>query len=538
MKNYLSILFCLLFITVQGQETKNDFNTKSISVFKNSSAFFIKEGTVNTKNGVYKMTNHFPTALFGTLWIHSPEGHLQHISSFQDEVNKKQTTPATSIPMMIRLNQGKKMKIWLSDEESHEGIVEAIDSSKMTNPGSPTISLQAQHIVTFKTGDQWLTIPMALIKRVSFMEKPEQLYSSEIKEKKNILQVDFSNKKKKQRLDMMYLSGGMNWTPMYLMELTSDTRAKLTLRSELKNNIEDIKNTDINFVVGVPNFLYANRPIALIDFMTNIPVIQQGNFQNFSNIRQTQSLNYGIEATSASGISSNAIGGVEGEVNEDLFFYSLKNVSLKKGGKAHYQLFKDEIDIAHIYEVNIQQNQENKGYYQKEFLFSEDNQNRVIHSVKLENSTPYPWTTGSIMVVNTEGTTKPVSQDLLKYTSIKVNTFVKLTEAPDVRVKHAEKEISRELRVKKHHTNKNYYFDYVTVEGEIKIKNYKAKDIDLNIRRTIVGELLDTSTEWLKAERVNRSASYNRITDVCWETSLGAGKELVIKYQYKVYVPS
>ena len=211
MKNYWCILFSVFFITVHAQEKKNDFETKSISVFKNSSAFFIKEGNVNTEDGVYQMTDHFPTALFGTLWIHSPEGKLKHISSFQDQVIKKHNTPVHSIPMMINLNPDKKMTIWLSENESYEGFVETIDTSKIINSEKLGLFPFLQNIVTFKTKDQWLTIPMPSIKRVSFLEKPTQLHYSETKEKKNILQVDFSDKKKKQRLDMMYLSGGMNW---------------------------------------------------------------------------------------------------------------------------------------------------------------------------------------------------------------------------------------------------------------------------------------------------------------------------------------
>jgi len=38
-------------------------------------------------------------------------------------------------------------------------------------------------------------------------------------------------------------------------------------------------------------------------------------------------------------------------------------------------------------------------------------------------------------------------------------------------------------------------------------------------------------------EMVNRSGSRNPTTDVCWETSIKPGEELVITYSYKIYVP-
>jgi hypothetical protein len=155
----------------------------------------------------------------------------------------------------------------------------------------------------------------------------------------------------------------------------------------------------------------------------------------------------------------------------------------------------------------------------------------------VNNNTTYPWTTGAAMVVKGPESAKPISQDQLNYTPINGNSFVKLTQAPDVKVKHAEKEIDRQDKAMKNPADNRYYFDLITVEGQVKIKNYKAKKIDLNIRRTIIGQLLETSKDWLKSDRVNRSGSQNATTDVCWETSVGSGEELVITYTYKFYVP-
>ena len=121
------------------------------------------------------------------------------------------------------------------------------------------------------------------------------------------------------------------------------------------------------------------------------------------------------------------------------------------------------------------------------------------------------------MVVKGAESAKPISQDQLNYTPIHGNSFVKLTQAPDVKVKHAEKEIERLDKAMKNPADKRYYLDLVTVEGQVKVKSYKAKKIDLNIRRTIIGQLLETSTEWLKSDRVNRTGNQNATTTcVLW----------------------
>ncbi len=537
-KNLLFVFFSLFTCSLFAQSGK-DFKTQSISIFKNSSAFFIKEGEVATKDGKYQMINDFPTALFGTMWIHSPTGNLKHLSAYPDSLSREEKWGATNFSEMIALNKGKKIKLWLKEEETPlEGMVESVQEKQKDLAKRGIRPMALQNVITFKTETEWLTFPVSAIQKLSFLEKPEQLLTKEIKEEKHVLEVDFTNNQARQKLDMMYLAGGISWSPMYLLELESETKANLTLRAELKNDVEDIENTALNFVVGVPNFRFVDRLSGLVDFLQNVATNAGRNTNlNFSNTFSTQSISYGIESNGG-GQAIGPSGGVEGQATEDLYFYSLKNVSLKKGGRAHYQLFEAPIEIAHIYEANLPQNTENKNYYQKEFLFSADNQNPVIHSVKLNNETPYPWTTGSVLVVNQQDGTRPISQDQLSYTSIKGNTFVKLTNAPDVRIKHAEKEIDRVVKAKKRLNNQNYYFDLVTIEGEVKVKNYKTKKIDLNIRRTIIGALEESNVKWLKAERVGRGGSYNKTTDVCWETSLDAGKDLVIKYQYKVYVPS
>ncbi len=533
-KNYLIVsLFSLMAFSVLAQDGEKDFNTKSISIFKNGSAFFLKSGNVKTQNGSYKMTENIPSALFGTLWINSPNGELKHISSFTDKVEITKQNRVKTFEEILAMNKGKKVKLHIGKDEIIEGEVEEIENLKDTSINSNFI--YPNSVITFKTSDKWLTINTSEIRRVEFTEKPNQSYEFKKTNDKPIVKIDFSTEKAEQPLDMMYLENGLSWSPTYLIELVDDKTANLTLRAEVVNNAENINNSEINFVVGIPNFRFANKLSSLVDFInTFTPSLDENRFANFSN---AQTLTYGIEADLDFQPGFSSSDNPVGSAQEDLFFYTLKNISLKNGGRGHYQIFKTKIDIAHIYECNLETNSTSSNYYQKDYLFQAENKNKVFHSIKLNNETNYPWTTGAAMVVKGTEIAKPISQDQLNYTPIKGNSFVKLTQAPDVKVKHAEKEIERQDKAMKNPSDNRYFFDLITVEGQVKIKNYKAKKIDLNIRRTIIGELLKTSTDWLKSDQVNRTGSQNDITDVCWETTVDSGEELIITYTYKVYVP-
>ncbi|PHN03516.1 hypothetical protein [Flavilitoribacter nigricans] len=530
-KPILLLLSCIsLTITTAAQDVQKDFRTSSISIFKNSTAFFIKSGTVTADAGTYRITDNLPPALFGTYWMNSPQGQLEALSSFVDTLETARSLPAQTIPEMLYANLGKRVILHVGKDEMIEGTVEALEEE------TPATG----QIVTFRMDGRWRTFLLSEIRRIEFFEKPVQAYEHKKTEVKPVLEVAFTSEKKEQALDLMYLSNGLNWTPLYLMELTGEKRARLTLRAEVVNEIEDIKDTDVNFVVGVPNFSYADRLSPLIDFSSIQPrsMARGGvsNFDAFSNTLQTQTYGYAIEEDVV-GNAPGTTSGLDGSAEEDLYFYTLEDMSIKKGGRGHYPVFTADIDIAHIYECNLPQNNAQKYAYRDEYLFS-PNPNKVFHSIKVVNDTEYPFTTGAALVVKNGEETRPISQDRLNYTPIKGNSFVKLTEAPDVHIKQAEKAVKRQENARK--TNRDgdtYYYDLLTIAGQIEVKNYKSQDIDLNIRRPILGELQESSIKWLKAERINTAGDLNKLTDVCWETSVDAGDELTITYTYEIYVP-
>jgi hypothetical protein len=325
----------------------------------------------------------------------------------------------------------------------------------------------------------------------------------------------------------------LNWAPQYLLELTAEKTAMLTLQGEVSNDLEDLNNTELNLVVGVPNFRYADRLAFLVNFL-QVALPERFVASAFSNALATQTFNYAADQgfDAGAGVPDEVVG----SANEDLFFYTLKNFSLPKNGRSMQTIFREPVEIAHVYESALPANDPNVRYYDEQFLFS-PNQNKVFHTVKALNSTKQPWTTASILVMNKQGDSRPISQDLMTYTPAGGKTFVKLTEAPDVKVEHAEREVSRQQDA---WTNRrrNASYDLVQVEGKIKVQNFKDKKIDLRLTRAITGILKNSTVKWEKEETVSQKLHLNRLTNVCWETGIGANSELEITYTYEIYVPA
>ncbi|MGB0524038.1 MAG: hypothetical protein ACPGJS_13805, partial [Flammeovirgaceae bacterium] len=274
------LLFCLIsFLSIAQQ----NMETKSISIFKNGSAFFIKSGELTTQNSNIRFTEKLPKALFGTYWFLSPANDLKSVRSFKDKVKKEQKT--NTIAEMLHANIGKKVRFsFYGKEQTIEGTVQSV--MKATN----NIDWNSS-IIAIQSEQGWFTCKVGEITNLLFLEKPNMNYESE--ETKTVVQVDFNSDKPKQALDIMYMQNGLGWLPNYLIELTEENKARLTLRAEVTNDAEDIVDTDINFVVGVPNFRFATRTSSLVGFLGNVSnyrSVQRSN--NFSNSIATQRISY------------------------------------------------------------------------------------------------------------------------------------------------------------------------------------------------------------------------------------------------------
>ena len=142
-------------------------------------------------------------------------------------------------------------------------------------------------------------------------------------------------------LTVGYLEHGLGWTPSYLISLQDEKTAQITMQSVLVNDAEDLKNADLFFVVGVPNFAYANIPSpmalqqSLLDFMQAASRENEAKSARYSNALSGQAIGglLDFEAPAAPGFST-TVGELPGTQEEDLFLYSRKNVTLAKGERA------------------------------------------------------------------------------------------------------------------------------------------------------------------------------------------------------------
>ncbi|XZF14663.1 hypothetical protein ACTHGU_00855 [Chitinophagaceae bacterium MMS25-I14] len=485
-----------------------------------------------------------PAALFGTLWFSGQQSEVDKVTSKEEAIEERISRKANNFPELLASNTGKPVVITTNDGKSYEGIFEDYklpDDAK--NPlmikeetermevseSRYSITSGTQPMLTLKitnkyTGgaSKWISIDPAAIKTIEFDTKPADITTRKSYSVKPVIKVHFS-KDGNQDLNMMYLQNGISWAPVYMMELLSETEAHLKLQAEVTNDAEDIHNTDMNFVVGVPNFAYAGSPATLTAFLTLIPP-PPGLSANFSNSAiPAQGLSNAVPAEYApnpenTGETQNK----NVEAAEDLYFYNIKNTDLEKGSRAHFTLFNTNVSIRHRYECDLTSPQNSTHSFDTRY-------NNVYHSIEVRNNTSYPFTTGPVLIMQNG---KPLAQDLIKYTGKGLSSFIKLTESPDIRVEEKEEVTDTKTGYTVKHGNS---YNLVTMQCEVTIINTKSKDADMAISKTIQGKC--TSSEVPHKSRSSvRVEDVNPTETLKFNLIVKAGETKKFTYTYETYV--
>jgi hypothetical protein len=470
--------------------------------------------SVNVEN--HKSSLNLPEdVLFGTLWVGSSTAEINSINSVQGELPGSRKLE--SLREMLANNTGKRVRLILAYQDPEEAVVENV----------------LNNVAVFKTKDRWITTTIEKIETIEFLDAPVLT----AKEKGQVLQIEWNEKATgRQSISVVYMRNKLGWVPEYFVILGNDNMATISLRAKLVNDAEDIKNAGINFVAGVPNFKYGNvtDPLSskeefgkfMWEFGDQKPDFQYGLFENRKPMNKGT---YRVEIA-----PDGATVFAEGEASEDFYYYTVKNLTLPKGGRATYPLLDGRVNVKHLYAADLPANGE---YYliRSENSKTDERVTTVYHSIELTNSTGQPWTSGSAFVVKDGGgETEPMAQDLMPYTSAGNTAEVQITSSPEIRVTDMEEEKDREEDAKE---QDKISYDMITVEGKIDVQNNKDEALTLDIRRPITGTLIRSDLQWTFTKDVTMHSALNPQNQVKWEVPLKAAEKKTITYRYKILVP-
>jgi hypothetical protein len=518
--------------------------TVAVAAFKNGLAFVLRQGEVPLTGGTARLAP-IPNATLGTLWLApgSPEARLDEIVAYR--YSTAALRPIQSIGEILRANAGKTVTITYQMKEytgevvglqntASESVINQIAPADARYPPQPR-----EDYLLLRIDKRLMAFPLG---GISMANLPDDAVLHEtVLNPNQAFRVKIKGGSAREKLSMGYLEHGLGWTPSYLVSLTDDTNAQITMQAVVTDDAEDLQNAELFFVVGVPNFAYSNTlsPMSLqqslVDYMKDSErdYDRRKSFGALSNAIGGQVL-MADEKEIAPISLVNGVDEMSSAPEEDLFLYSRSDVTLAKGERASYNVFSGSVGYEHLYNWEVEDQPRVDAYgnviNQNQNPQDATRADSIWHSIRLKNSTKFPWTSAPAMVVSGD---KPVSQDTLTYTQKGATSTLRVTIATDIRASHEEREVARQPDI---NHRRNYNYDLVTVEGKLKVKNYKTKPVHLAIGKTLRGKTEVQSDLGKTVQLGEGIESDNPRSRLTWEITLAPGQERVVTYRYRIWV--
>jgi hypothetical protein len=546
---------------------------KEVTVFKDGHAFVVHQGRVPVDARGLVVLDRLPTPVLGTFWPYSAERDIKltAVTASRRPVRGEQT--AIDLRGLLEANPGAAVDIVDLDGKSISGRIAGLPARPVDElraiEGTPDRDLVPAKggVVLLETGQGVLALPIDRIRSVSFKNPPAPKYANDTF--RNLLTLTFAwpdaGPRREIEVGMAYVQKGLRWMPSYKVTTSSASKARVQLQATLINELADLDDVTVNLVVGVPTFAFKGTvdPMALQQ-----TVAQLGGY---------------FDAQSASGYAmSNAImsqvAGMEdsrglrednrrsnlapdlgpevasSEKDEDLFVFTVKRVTLKKGERMVLPVTEYELAYRDVYVLDLpfappMEVRANANDAQQREIARLLGAPHFTHVLRLANSGREPLTTAPALISSGD---RVLGQGLMSYTAPGGECDLALTTAVDIKVTKSDKETGR---VPGALTVDGSTYLRVDLQGNIAITNRRDQTVDIEVKRSILGHA-ETAGQLGKAEMVNAYeeggsvsqppwwgwygwpgwwGAVNGVGEFRWKARIEAGKKLALTYKWHYF---
>ena len=482
----------------------------------------------------------FPNAVQGTFWL-AWDGNITDIKSLYAKTSKK--VVASNIFEVVRSSVGKTVHLKIRESQDQSSWITAkiievpqVCNDKCNNSTShQMLPPRFSQMVYIQNSDTITALNMHQIEQIRFDETDSLPMIDQITPKQMLqfTSVAPNRNTKPESIDfnMSYLAKGIAWTPSYVIDITgmtdSNPKGKISAKSIIVNDLMDMDNVTAELIAGYPHIEYQDAESALtlkpLDQIIR-PLMRGFGLAKEKSIRYTNRMPMAEMAMDTGSPSMPSIP-VQGEMVEDLYFYKINNISLKKGERGYYPLFAADIPASSIYTWDIPDFLDG---YENYRMPNPNEPQTVWHSLELTNTTNMPWTSAPTTTTK-EG--RILGQDTIQYTPPKGKTRVKITQALQIKAEIQEQEISRKRGSER---IDNRVYDLVTMQGTLVITNFKKDDVDIEITKLISGKLINVDKKPETTVAPLGLGRANSQTKIKWTENIKPGQrnKITLRYRY------
>jgi hypothetical protein len=554
---------------------------KEVTVFKDGHALVLHEGRMPVDGSGDVQMDYLPAPVLGTFWPYSGDKDVKLTAVVAGQ--RKVLVERTSLSLRELLEGNVGAEVTVSEmplsaaSTKPEGLTYTaaivglpVRSSKELEATAPPREgeklPQKGNVILLKTSEGVRAVGIDRIQQVTFRGSHKTTVAGE--EFRNLLRLklDWGNRKPAQEANMglLYLQKGVRWIPSYKFVLDGNGGAAVQLEATLVNELADLEDVTANLVIGVPSFAFADTPdpIGLGQTVAQLSQCFKGDDKTrfaLSNAIMSQAAGFESRPVEQAQSGRRDLGPEVGgsEKNEDLFIFTLKHVTLKKGQRMvvpvtsfdlkYQDVFTVDIGFAPPPEVRRQFNNHQQTEIAK--LLSGP---KATHKIRLTNSSKYPITTAPALILR-EG--QLLGQGMTTYTSVGGSLDLPITTAVDILVKKSDKETGREHNAANWEGNA---YARVNLQGTIHLTNRRAATARIEVTRNVLGNATEADHDGdVEMQNVFEDdlagptggypywwgwyswpywwTHFNGIAKVTWKLDLGPGESVDLKYTWSYY---
>jgi len=501
---------------------------KEVTVFKDGHAFVLHQGRMPTDAAGDVVMDYLPAPVIGTFWSYSADKNLKLSGVVAGQRRAIIERTALTLRELLEANVGAEAVVTevngLSSPATILGFpTRTAEELAATSPpnSAPRLPEKAKAIL-LKTYDGTKLVALERIQDVKFRQPPKEKVAQEEFRNCLTLRLDWAGRSpgKHAEVGLVYLQKGIRWIPSYKVDLDGKGRAVVRLQATVLNELTDLDNATLQLVIGVPTFYFKDTidPMALQQTAAKLSQFFQSDTSrsrssalayNFSNAMMTQTARMGdyvsvVEPQPGMGTTDLP----ESAKNEDLYVFTVRKVTLKKGERAVLPLVEVTVPYQDVFALElpfappaaVRQSLNSQQQAELARLF---NAPKVQHKARLENRSNYPFTTAPALILR-EG--RVLAQGMMTYTAPGASTDLYITTAVDIQVKKSDVETRRTPNAFTFSDNK---FMRVDLKGTIRLTNHRKQDVEVEIVRHALGHIDEADRDGkVEMNNVFESADY------------------------------
>ena len=553
---------------------------REVTVFKDGHAFLLHTGKMGTDGAGNVLLDDLPTPVLGTFWPFSNDATVKLAAVTAGERKVSATHGALSYGALLRANVGARVSLRANGTDYEGTVVNVADAKSEKRELDEQMGTNAEpaplpppsstEFLYLQTGVGTKVLTISSIETLMFATGDYKTTLT-AEETRNVLtlKLNWPEGKKGDTADvgMMYLQKGIRWIPSYKVTIDGSGHASFKLQGTLINEITDLKDVTANLVVGVPTFAFKDQvdPMALQKTLAQLspyfaPPAAGNMAYGMSNAIMSQSRmteRAGREVWGGRDTTPEMGGSAK---NEDLFVFTVKHVSLKKGERMVVPIAEFSVPYVDVYTLDVPFSPPPEVWRgfpteQQSQLARLFHAPKVMHTLRITNTSDLPITTAPALLMEGE---KVMAQGMTEYTPVKGELDLPVTTAVDVLVKKVDREVKRTPRAERW---ENSDFTRIDLEGTITLTNHKGTPVVLEVTRNVMGTV-DSADNDGKVEMVNLFednsflpaagneeqpywwgwyswpgwwSHFNGVGRVTWKATLEPGKELGLGYKWHYF---